>query len=181
MKTSPRSKALRLAARGLLSLWILYHLAAIVLLPSGGSLESRALSRYLIPYANLLSINTSWVFFSPGPSPTLYLEYDLENGEMESLEEAPRIFPPPKVGRGFSDRYFRSLYVMRFFSIDPERMRKYFAPWLCRQHPEAAAISVHPVYEAIPGIERAWSGESFDEMAERNELERSRYSCRGEP
>ncbi len=160
-----------------LSLFVAYHLLVVVLMPSGGSLEARALGPALVPYANTLGMNNTWVFFSPGPSPNIYLEYDLENGEMEALESAPRVFPVHKSGRLYSERYFRSLYIMRYFTLDPAKFERFLAPWLCRQHPEAGALTVRPVFEQVPGIEKAWSGESFSEMLERIDFERRRFTC----
>ncbi|MCM2282922.1 MAG: hypothetical protein NDI61_13865 [Bdellovibrionaceae bacterium] len=175
--TTSSPKRLGLIARALLSGFVIYHLLVIVLLPNGSSLEARSIAGALVPYANTLSMNNAWVFFSPGPSPNVYLEYELENEEMESLDDEPRVFPPPKSDRWFSDAYFRSLYVLRYFALDPVKLERFLAPWLCRQHPEAAAIVMRTVFEPVPGIEKAWSGESFQEMQERVDMQRHRVSC----
>lgn len=159
-------------------MFVAYHLLAVGLLPNGGSLEARAVAPALVPYANTLGMNNAWVFFSPGPSPNIYLEYGLENSEMEGLEDEPRVFPAHKTSRLYSERYFRSLYIMRYFTMDPSKLERFLAPWLCKQHPEAHAITLRPVFEQVPGIERAWSGESFSEMLERVDFERRRFTCK---
>lgn len=189
MKTNSARKKADFIVRVLLSVFLVYHLLVVLLLPSGASLEARALSRILVPYANTLAMNNSWVFFSPGPSPNIYLEYELEGADLEPLVaeaegtdiigDEPRIFPPPKRTRWFNDHYFRSLYVMRYFALDPLKLERYFAPWICRRHPEAASVVVRAVVEPVPGIEKAWSGESFVEMFQRVDMERHRFGCEG--
>lgn len=180
MMTNPTNSNLRrlsVFARVALSLFLVYHLCVIVLLPNGGSLEARAVSPVLVPYANQLAMNNAWVFFSPGPSPNIYLEYDLEDSDMNTLDPEPRVFPQHKNSRWFSDSYFRSLYVMRYFTLDPIKQERFFAPWLCRQHPEAYAIVIRSVFENVPGIEKAWSGETFEDMLQRVDHERRRFTC----
>src|SRR3954467_1869488 len=73
------------------SLFLLYHLAVIVIMPNPSSLLGRKYSRYLTDYANSLGLNTTWQFFSPGPAPVFYLEYTIEKPGGEEDETSYQI------------------------------------------------------------------------------------------
>ena len=163
----------------LLTPLILYHLLAVALLPNGGSVEGRAFMPYLATYANQLGFNTPWQFFSPGPSPTLYLEYEIEaSDDPLGLNSEPRIWPPPKTDFGFDDRYSRSLYSMRFFALNDERLERYFVPWFCKRHSGADAIHVRAVVEEISELAKSeWVGETLSDLSRRVEYGRRRFSC----
>jgi hypothetical protein len=167
-------KAVKIA----LSLFLVYHFSAVILLPNSSSLTGRKLAHYFLDYANQLGFNTSWAFFSPGPSPMFYLEYDVE---MKNADETGAsqsfVYPPPKKPFSFDDGYNRRLFGMRFFALNQERLEKYFVPFLCRQAPGAESISIRQVFERIEDIERAGEWADYKDMAERVDLPRQRYAC----
>ncbi len=167
------SRLLRFA----LSVFLLYHLAAIVVMPNAGSLLGRKFSRYFTDYTNTLGINTTWQFFSPGPAPVFYLEYDIETAGAE--EGVSYQIPPKRRASYYDDLYNRTLYSMRFFVLAPiDTFEHYFVRSLCRQHPEAESITVRTVGEPVVNIERAGGSESFDELSEKIPLkERQRFHC----
>jgi hypothetical protein len=181
--SSTESEADQKSDRGLwikavLSLLVAYHLAAVVILPNSSSLAGRQLSRFFIPYANLLGFNTTWQFFSPGPAPTFFLEYEIETADSYDLPpEEPRQYPDPRNGYSWSEAYNRRFYGMRFFALDPIRLERFFVPFLCRLHPEAEAVTVQGVFEKIPAIEKAGEWADFKEMSERFSFPRQRFGC----
>ena len=165
----------------LMSLGILYHLLAVVLLPNPQSITGRSLGRLVIPYANQLGFNTTWQFFSPGPSPTFYLEYHVVKATEDDSDSGAHFYPPMRQGHSWDDRYNRRLYAMRFFSLDQIRMENYFVPWLCAQHPGAVELDVRYIFEPIPPIEKAESGTTFKDMSVRYEPMDRTFHCPDTP
>lgn len=173
-----------------LSVFIAYHLLTVLILPMGNGLVIRELGRYFIPYANVLGFNTSWQFFSPGPSPIFYLEYTYSYpppaGNDDAFDESEaKLLPEKRTHFGVSDFYSRRLYSMRFLSLDANRLEKYMAPWLCRRDPRAESVTIRQVIAQIQSVERHRSDlgvERFADMAEAVNGQRSTFACaRGEP
>ncbi len=145
-------------------------------MPIGSSIAGRKYSRYFLSYANTLGFNTTWQFFSPGPSPMFYLEYEAE-GAGETQLSAPLAYPPLRQGFSWNDGWNRRLFGMRFMALSPERMERYFVPFLCRQVPGAKAISVRSIVDRVEDIERAGHFAEIKDMAERVDLPSQRYAC----
>jgi hypothetical protein len=161
-----------------LSIFLLYHLAVITVMPNPSSLLGRRFSRYLTDYANTLGINTTWQFFSPGPAPVFYLEYDVETSDVEAEAKSFQL-PEKRRASYYDELYNRTLYSMRFFVLAPiETFERYFVRFLCKQHPEAEALSIRTVGEPVKNIERAGGDESFDELTEKMPIrQRQRFTC----
>lgn len=164
------------------SVFLLYHLFTVLLMPIGGSLAGRKLGRFVLPYANTLGFNTTWQFFSPGPSPMFYLEYDVETDVDAPVASEPKVYPPARQAFAWDDGWNRRLYGMRFFALNPERLERYFIPFLCRENPGARGISVQAVFEKIDDLDRAartdtlWNSD-FKDLSERIDLPRQKFSC----
>jgi hypothetical protein len=170
------------ALKVILSFFIIYHLATVTILPMGSGLLIRELGRYFVPYANLFQLNTTWQFFSPGPSPIFYLEYTylFETDDGGETESEPNLLPERRTGFGYSDFYNRRLFSMRFFSLNEQRLVRYLVPWLCRQNEKATSVSVRQKFGQIQSVERARTGrdlESFSDMAEPMNFPSSTHSC----
>lgn len=164
--------------RFIISVFLLYHLAVVLIMPNPGSLLGRKFSRYLTDYANTLGINTTWQFFSPGPAPVFYLEYDVESEDLDA--ETPSFQIPPKRRASYYDEFYnRTLYSMRFFVLAPvETFERFFVRWLCKQHPEAVSLAIRTVGEPVKNIERAQGEESFDDLSEKMPIkQRQRFTC----
>lgn len=171
--------------KAVLSIFIVYHLLAIFILPMGQGLVIRELGRYFITYANLFNLNTSWQFFSPGPSPIFYLEYSYnypadDPADEGLLESESMLLPEKRVGFGLSDHYNRRLYSMRFFSVDPEKIERYLAPWLCRKDERAESISLRQLVGEVESVEKhrgRFGADSFADMNEPKQYARMTFSC----
>lgn len=168
-------KALKIA----LSVFLLYHLATVLLMPNGSSLTGRKLSRYFTAYANTLGFHTTWQFFSPGPSPMFYLEYEpVYAGEEENLSEAgPQYYPPKRKGFTWSDHWNRRLFAMRFFALHPGHMERYFVPYLCRQFKDAVALDIRSIIDQVEDIERVGLWSELRESTRRVDFPSQEYSC----
>lgn len=164
-----------------LSLFILYHLAAVTILPNGSSMIGRKLSWLFLPYANPLLFNRTWQFFSPGPMSAFYLEYNLATNEGFAADEAraPFIYPPHRKNAALDDFYMRTLAGMRMIATQEGPFEDYFIPFLCRLHPQAVALDLRSVLEELPPIEKSEPFQNFKDMSERTTLPRKLYPCPG--
>ncbi len=169
------------AAKLIISVWLVYHLFIILLFPNTQSLLSRKLDRFLLPYANSLNMNTPWQFFSPFPGPKFYIEYEVsntqtsENGDLQV--EGKKYFYPSQDQRDPDwDNFRRRLYSARFVSVDPQRLKDVFIPWVCRQHPGAMMVSAEVIMAPVPNIEKAQTYSRISEM----ETPQTSFKVRGD-
>lgn len=147
-------------------------------MPIGSSLLGRKLGRYFVAYADQFGFNTAWRFFSPGPSPVFFLEYDVERpSDGDKIASEPEIYPPVRDSLSWSESWNRELYGMRFLALNSELLEKYLVPFLCRRHPGATAISVKKVYEKNEEIELAGINAGDRDSTDRLEEPRQSFSC----
>lgn len=170
-----------------LTIFLLYHLSAVALLPIGSSLLGRKLAWLFLPYANTLGFNTTWQFFSPGPSPMFYLEYRPDNGEdvianvAGSDASEPLTYPEKRHGTQWSEAWNRRLFGMRFLALNAERTERYLVPFLCRAADYPKSVDLKSVVERVEDIERPGEASEFKDLTERVELPRQKYSCPERP
>lgn len=175
-------KALKL----ILSLWIVYHIAVIVILANGSSILGRSYGWLLVPYANALGLNSTWNFFSPDPAHTMYLEYRVrfedEQGN-ETREPIEGYLPPEKDQIVVDSSRRRMLYAMRFLMLDQNRLHALMAPWLCRQHPGASEITIAHEMQAIPSFDRAIANldTPLRDLRQQYRSASQTFNCRAEP
>lgn len=163
-----------------LSVFFVYHMATVLILPMGSGLFIRELGRYVIDYANTLLLNATWQFFSPGPAPTFYIEYTFSSPDRGDYSGETKLLPERREGFGWSDFYNRRLYAMRFLALDQRRLENYLVPWICRQKPDAEVVTLRLIFEQIDSVERQRSeslADSFREMARPADTPIRTYSC----
>ena len=142
----------------LLSVAIIYHVAVTFIMPNSSSYLGRASSNYLLPYANLLGLNTTWNFFSPDPANTIFFEYSVrfEDQLGNELREAIHgVLPEEKESIVTDSSRRRFLYAVRYLMLDPHRLELLFAPWLCRAHVGASRVSIKQVTQQIVNLDMA--------------------------
>ena len=170
----------RTALKVILSVLIAYHLAAVCLLPNSSSMLGRKLGWLFLPYANPTLFNRTWQFFSPGPMPVFYLEYELETEtNSNDMLRTTYVYPEHRKSIQIDDFYMRTLAGMRFLALQDVPFEKYFVEYLCRQHPEALALDIRSVVERLPDVEDAGRFIDFKDMADRTDLPRRTYACPG--
>ncbi|MES2962301.1 MAG: hypothetical protein V4760_00320 [Bdellovibrionota bacterium] len=172
----------RLFLKVALSGFIAYHVFCVALLPNSASIIGRKLDRILTPYANPFIFNRTWQFFSPGPMPSFYIEYEVVTPESEmDLNRATIVYPPVPKSFTLGDYYLRSLAGMRFLGVKDENFTKFFVPYLCRQHAGAIGLDIRSVMEEVPQMESldVDSTIGFKELAEKKDLPRKFYECPG--
>lgn len=145
----------------LLSFFILYHLAVIIIFPNGSSYLGRSLSSYLSFYANNLGLNANWNFFSPDPANTMFFQYHIyfENPQGDEIQPSKEGFIPAEKEQIVIDSSRRRLlYAMRFLFMDSHRMKMILGPWICRENPGASMVRINSIVEMIPNLDRAQIG-----------------------
>lgn len=164
-----------------ISIFLLYHLAAVSILPNSSSMIGRKLAWLFLPYANPLLFNRTWQFFSPGPMSAFYLEYNTLTNAAPGVDEErpPYEYPPKRKDNSPDDYYLRTYAGMRLIAMNPTTFEADFIPYLCRVHPEASALDLRSVTEELKPIEQSTGTESFKELSERNALPRKVYECPG--
>ncbi|RYZ64297.1 MAG: hypothetical protein EOP05_22260 [Proteobacteria bacterium] len=164
----------------LISVFLAYHLAAVILLPNSSSIIGRQLGWFFLPYANPLLFNRTWQFFSPGPAKAFFLEYEVYlEGDDGMGSDDTKLFTYPTGSDRFKldDYYMRMLAGVQFVAIQPVPFAKYFVPYLCKKHPGAESLNIRTIFEDLPAIEAATRDKSFEEMAKRVDTPRQTYPC----
>lgn len=154
----------------------------MIVLGNGSSFLGRYLGHYFTPVANLVGLNTTWNFFSPDPAHTMHLRYtvffedDYGNPKQEAVQD---FYPSQEDDANLSTHIRRQNYMMRFFTASPDRMRKYFAPWVCRKYPEATRIHTEVILTRIPSLEIAsnLSQLNYEDLLRQEEINQNVFSC----
>lgn len=170
--------------KALLSLWIVYNILTMLVMPNVAAYFGRVTSRFLTPYANTVGLNASWNFFSPDPAHTMYIRYTiryLDTEGNETKESVEGYFPKEK-NKGIPEMSRkRELYAMRFMVIDPKRLRLFLGPWLCKQYPGSTSIEMEHVIETVPPLDQVVTlkDESLKDLSQELQYIREFYSCAG--
>lgn len=148
--------------RHLLTLFLLYHVVVIVLMPNAGSILGRRWGHYIAPYANTLGMNATWEFFSPDPPQPFYFDYSVyfetEEGD-EKREPIDGYFPDWRTERTLHPNKIRLKNAVRFFALTRASVEQAFIGYLCRKYPEANRVRVRQMLELVPPLEKARLGE----------------------
>lgn len=150
-------KKAKLLLKILLSLWIVYNIVVMLVMPNIGSYLGRTFSRYLTPYAGAVGLSAGWDFFSPDPAHTLYIEYTVyfpSSADGEFRDPIEGFFPPEKNRPVHDPVRKRDLYAARYMAISPRRLRILFGPWLCKQHPGATQVNTKIIIETVPPLDK---------------------------
>lgn len=172
----------------LISGWLVYHLLVIVAIPNQEALPLRKIQPYILDYANVLFLNAQWRFFSPGPAPNMFLEYEVEFHDAEAAEEEKEFEDRDLIYKSYrwpnDDRsefnfpnFRRLLYAMRYFVLERHRIPTLFVPWLCRRYPQAHTVSVQHIYKAVPPIESLGGALSIEQMEQKGRLDSHSVDC----
>lgn len=181
------TKRAALVLKALLSLWIVYNIVVIIVMPNAGSYFGRVTSRFIGPYANNVGLNAGWNFFSPDPAHTMYIRYMVyfshpQDSELDSETEREPIegyFPAEKNKMISSVFRSRELYLMRFMIIDKRHLKNLFGAWLCRQYPGASSVDMEHVIETVAMLDEAaaFKDESMAELSKELQFVAERFRC----
>jgi hypothetical protein len=137
--------------RVLLTLFIVFHLFAVVLAPNINTyLGTRALS-IVYPYISFFEIASQWGFFAPDPGPPpVFIEWEIIGDEGESIGTG--LWPEKKETFFLRERQNRRIGVTRFLIQSDERVTKTFGPYLCRKNSKARSVRLWRVWHTIANI-----------------------------
>nr|BFD66841.1 hypothetical protein HAGR004_18630 [Bdellovibrio sp. HAGR004] len=184
-------KKVKLLFKALLSLWIVYNIFVMLVMPNVGAYFGRVTANVVTPYANTVGLNAGWNFFSPEPAHPMYLKYTVYYPESENLEgetsqeerePVEGFFPIQNDKRNIPNiTHKREWALMRYMVLDAKRLRLLMGPWLCRQYPGAASIDMEHVIETIPFLDQAvrFQDESVKDLSKEVQSVRESVSCQG--
>lgn len=177
-------KKAKLLFKTLASLWIVYNIFTMLVMPNVGAYFGRTASFLITPYANTIGLNASWNFFSPDPAHTMYIRYlarfqDADGNEIKEPIEG--FFPAEKNKGGVAASRKRDLYAMRFMVIEPKRLRLLMGPWLCRQFPGATSVEMEHVIETVPPLDQVvtFKDDNVKDLSQEVKYVREDHSCTG--
>lgn len=178
------TKKVKLLFKALLSVWIVYNIFTMLVMPNVGAYFGRVTSKYITPYANTVGLNAGWNFFSPDPAHTMYIRYTVRYADAEGNETKEPIegfFPEEKNKGVHALSRKRDLYAMRFMVLEPKRLRILMGPWLCRQYPGATSVEMEHVVETVPFLDQVvtFKDETVKELSQELQFSREFYSCVG--
>lgn len=184
-------KRATLILKALLSLWIVYNIVVIIVMPNAGSYFGRVTSRFIGPYANAVGLNAGWNFFSPDPAHTMYIRYMVyfnnphasdssTESEAEKEKEPIEGYFPAEKNKMISSMFrSRELYVMRFMIMDKRHLKNLFGAWLCRQYPGASSVDMEHVIETVAMLDQAaaFKNESMADLSNELQFVAERFRC----
>ncbi len=173
--------------KGLLSLFLLYHYSASLILPNQRSYIEQHFGFLFYPYSSTLGLNTPWQFFSPNPSRNVWYEYEVVydhndvGGEQKKIEDGSMIYrwpPGSEKSNMLLPNHMRLVYHSRFSTSSEERKLLFFANYFCRKHKGAQAISLKTYAEEPPTLEKlAIDGRNIEELKNIREWPAEMYDC----
>jgi len=154
-------------------------------MPNAGSFVGRFFQRAVAPYANTFGFSSSWNFFSPDPVHTMYLRYTVyfndESGHQKK-EPIEGYFPSEKNQGTFDVTRRRDFYMMHFMLLNPQRLETLFAPYICKQYPDASSLRVEFVVETVAPLDQAVTlkQESMSDLSQELQYIKQEYPCHAE-
>lgn len=154
----------------------------MLIMPNLSSYLGRISSRWVTPYANTMGLNASWNFFSPDPAHTMYIQYQVnfQNDLGEDLKESLiEYIPAEKNQKILNPLHKRELYAMRFFAIDPKRMRMLLGPWLCRHYEGASSVEMELIIETVAPLDQVTVSrvDNVKDLSQEMQFSKANYSC----
>ena len=168
----------RMTLEILFTIFILFHLLVILVLPNGGSYLGRAFQKMITPYANQLSLNATWNFYAPDPAHKMYVRYNVRYEDASGIEQKESIngqIPAEGENIAMTGSKRRMMYAWRFLTVDAHHMKMLMGPWLCREYPGASTITMENILDPIENLDRAQFSDS--EPAQERSLLQVAFHC----
>lgn len=157
-----------------LSIFVIYHLGYVVLMPNRSSWLTYAVQEGLRSYGNFFSIQAVWQMFAPDPAPAMYLEYEVyKDGDLILTERLPK-------GReeySSKEQLMRRINASRFVLISSQKVSEIFIPWLCRENLEATDVRVKSIVVVPPTLEGLSRGQALNSGAQNLETQLAFEPC----
>lgn len=181
-------KKAKLLFKAFLSLWLVYNIFVMMVMPNVGAYFGRVTSSFVTPYANTMGLNAGWNFFSPEPAHPMYLKYAVHFNDDEGNEVKESIFSAFPLPLDEDERnipnitHKREWALMRYMVIEPKRLKILMGPWLCRQNPGATSVDMEHVIETIPFLDQAvaYKDEAVSDLSKEMKYTRESIRCGAE-
>ncbi len=149
------------------------------MVPNQHSYLNHQLAPILLPYTNLLGINSLWQFFAPDPGPAVYFEYEIPDPDPE-VKSVTQYYPELKSTRLFKSTYNRYVSTIRLISKYPKLIDFTLGPELCRRHPGLVELNLGFVAVRFPSLEDVEHGKQMNSIADRDYKFIGSYLCNEE-
>jgi hypothetical protein len=173
--------SIRRVAFVLLNVWLVYHLAAIIIAPWSVPPSSRLIRnawRGIGPYVQILDLNHGYHYFAPEPGPSTLVAYVLE---LPDGREVTGRIPNP----GIKPRllYHRHFMLTEFLgsedALNPQiknELVRAMARELCREY-GARRVTLSRVIHRLPSMEFIRAGGTLDAADSYTEEPLGTFSC----
>jgi hypothetical protein len=140
-----------------LSVFIAFHLFCVILFPICDTPMGERLTHWARPYVLALELTNNWNFFSPNPSPPIYVDYELvdDHGEIQSEGR----WPEPKDPFFWRDRQTRRITATDFMIAGEVRVEKMMVSYFCNQPSHPHSVRLWRAMESQPTAEQVVSGQ----------------------
>ena len=147
--------------KGLISLWICFHLLTILVTPNRETYLGFKLSKALEPYANSLELAANWNFFAPQPGPPMRFEYEGVGTDGKQL--AHEYWPP-------AGAPWRTVALSHFAMKAETGAERVVGNYFCRGVPGARSVRIWKNLYAVPDLLEVQAGRAkigYDQLVTR--------------
>lgn len=135
--------------RALLSVFIVFHLFAVIVSPNSGSYLGYRFASAVVPYVRTLELGAEWGFFAPDPGPPpVVIEWEAVTEDGSSH----RGRWPEQQSFALRDRLNRRITIARFMASEPGRAAKMLTPSICRHDRDALNVRFWRVTSSVPSL-----------------------------
>lgn len=132
-----------------LSVFIAFHLYCITLFPVSDSPMGMRLTHWVRPYVLAFELTNNWNFFSPNPSPPIYIDYEFLGEQGEAIRSGR--WPEPQDPYFWRDRQTRRITATDFMLASEIRVEKMMVSYFCATvTPRPRSLRLWRVAEPVP-------------------------------
>jgi hypothetical protein len=140
----------------LLSVFVVYHLWAVLLTPMLLPPFGERLGAWVRPYAATFEFTNLWEFFAPNPAVPMLLSWEAidAQGNAVAHDVWPRQPGPGPIG----DEQVRRMAALYFMMSSDSYIEKMMVPYLCGQDRRYHAVRIWKESHPVPSITEAAAG-----------------------
>jgi hypothetical protein len=139
-----------------LSVYILFHLFCVLLVPNSDNYTGNYFLKALQPYVYFFELTNNWNFFSPNPEPPIYVEYELLDDQGQTARTGR--WPDVKDPFFWRERQTRRITAADFMVSQELRAEKMMVGYLCHQAQHPHSVRLWRVMEPVPTPDDVVSG-----------------------
>jgi hypothetical protein len=154
--SDPATGTVSAKVRGVLSVFLVFHLTCVLLAPNSDNYAGMALTPLIQPYLTFFEMTNTWNFFSPNPEPPIYVEYELLDDQGSAYQSGR--WPEEKDPYFLRERQTRRITAADFMVNSEISAEKMMVHYLCSQRPGPRALRLWRVMETLPRPQEITSG-----------------------